>query len=94
MLWVSWWLWAAFALVLAILEILVPGYLFLGFAIGAGVLGAVLWAGGPLADMLTTSIPILLVAYSVVSLVAWGVLRKFLGVQKGQVKIIDKDIND
>ena len=45
MLWSEWWVWAAFALVLVILEILVPAYLFLGFGIGAGVMGLILWIG-------------------------------------------------
>jgi hypothetical protein len=34
-LWHLWWVWLAAALGLAILEILVPGFIFLGFAVGA-----------------------------------------------------------
>ncbi|WP_439118076.1 NfeD family protein, partial [Nereida ignava] len=33
----TWWAWAAFALVLAILEVLAPGFVLLGFAIGAAL---------------------------------------------------------
>ena len=44
MIW-SWWIWLAGAVVLAIVEMLVPGYLFLGFALGAAATGLVLLAG-------------------------------------------------
>ena len=37
MLFSEWWIWGAAAMGLVILEILVPGYVFLGFGIGAGV---------------------------------------------------------
>lgn len=35
MLWSVWWAWIGGAIALVILEILAPGYIFLGFAIGA-----------------------------------------------------------
>ena len=35
MFWTIWWVWLCAALVLGILEVLVPGFVFLGFAIGA-----------------------------------------------------------
>ena len=33
MLWTEWWVWMAGALALATLEVIVPGYIFLGFAL-------------------------------------------------------------
>ena len=33
--WSIWWIWLCVAMVLGLLEILVPGFVFLGFAIGA-----------------------------------------------------------
>lgn len=94
MSWDVWWVWAAGALVLAIVEVLAPGFLFLGFAIGAGIVALLLAFGGPGAAVITTSLPALLVVFAVVSIVAWIVLRKAVGVQKGQVKTFDHDIND
>ncbi|MFV2053797.1 NfeD family protein [Aliiroseovarius sp. YM-037] len=84
----------AIALVLGILEILVPAFLFLGFAIGAGVVGLIFLIGGPLAIWLAGSLPITLVVFAVCSLVAWLALRQIFGVRKGQVKYWDKDINE
>ena len=94
MWWSEWWVWAAFALVLVILEILVPAYLFLGFGIGAGVTGLILWIGGPLAAIFTGSWAWTVAGFAVVSLVAWVLLRSVLGVTRSQVKTFDDDINE
>ena len=88
MAWHIWWVWAAVALALAIFEMLAPGYIFLGFAIGAGVVSALLWFGVGL------SLPWLLVITAGVALVSWLVLRQVFGIRKGQVKIIRHDINE
>ena len=89
-----WWFWLSVAVVLGLLELFVPGSLFLGFAIGAAIIGVVLLVGGPLAASLSASFPLLLVLFGVFSLVAWIALRKIVGVQKGQRKDWDTDIND
>jgi len=75
--------------VLATLEVIVPGYFFLGFAIGALVMGVIL-----LADVVALSLPVVLVIFAVLSLVAYLALRKIFGLRNGQVKIWDRDIND
>lgn len=93
MSWDVWWVWAAAALILGIVEVLVPGFVFLGFAIGAGVVALLLLIGGPGAIAITGSLPMLLVIFAVVSIIAWIVLRKAVGVQKTQVKTFDHDIN-
>ena len=85
----TWWAWLAAALVLGILEMLIPGFIFLGFAIGAAVVGIALL--GPLGLL---SIPAILLIFAVVSLAAWLGLRKFFALPKGQVKTFDHDIND
>ncbi len=87
-MWNVWWVWLVAGLVLGVLEILAPGYIFLGFAIGAVLTGAVAALG------LTASLPLLLLIFAVASVVAWLVLRKVMGVREGQVKIWDRDIND
>ncbi len=88
MAWQIWWVWAAAALALAIFEMLVPGYIFLGFAIGAAVVSVLLWAGA------SFSLPWLLVIMAGVALLSWLVLRQVFGIRKGQVKIIRHDINE
>lgn len=89
MIWATWWAWVAAGFVLGILEVAVPGFIFLGFAIGAVVTGGLIWAGA-----LGANLPFLLLVFAVASLAGWVVLRQLFGVRKGQVKIWDRDIND
>jgi len=89
LLWTIWWVWMAAALVLAILEVLVPGFIFLGFALGALGVGLVLLAIGAM-----LSLPPLLLIFALLSLAAWLGLRRLFPHSSGQTKIIDKDIND
>lgn len=85
----TWWVWLALALVLAILEVLAPGFIFLGFAIGAAIVGIALL--GPLQLL---SVPMLLLIFAALSLAAWLVLRRWFALPKGQVKTFTHDIND
>lgn len=94
MLWTMWWVWAAAALVMAILEVVIPGFILLGFAGGAALVSVVLATGGPLAVWLAGSWPWTAVVFAVASLVTWLVLRRVIGVHRSQVKLWDEDIND
>ena len=87
-IWTVWWAWVVLGFLLGILEIIAPGYIFLGFAIGAVLTGAVAALG------VTTSLPLLLLVFAVASVIAWLVLRKVMGVREGQVKVWKRDIND
>ena len=89
-LWVAvWWVWLAAAIIFTIAEILVPGFLFLGFALGALAVSLLLLNTG-----ITLSLPILLFLFAGLSLIAWIVLRTLFKVRRGQVKHFDHDIND
>jgi len=88
-MWAIWWVWIVAGFALGVLEIILPGYIFVGFAIGAVVVGAGLGL-----SVLGGSLPLLLLVFAVVSLVAWVLLRRTLGVRSGQVKLWDRDIND
>jgi len=85
----SWWVWVVAGFALGVLEVLVPGFIFLGFAIGAVLTGVLVGFG-----VLGGSFPIMLLAFAVLSVAAWLGLRATIGVQKGQVKVWDKDVND
>lgn len=85
----TWWVWLAAALVLAILEVLAPGFVFLGFAVGAAIVGLMLM--GPAAYL---SVPVLLLIFAALSLVTWLLLKRWFALPKGQVKTFDHDIND
>ncbi|SLN36416.1 NfeD family protein [Pseudooctadecabacter jejudonensis] len=86
----EWWIWMVAALVLAIVEVLIPGWVFLGFAVGAFFMGAMIWLGVGAGLSLAWS----LVLFAVLSLVAYILLRQMFGIRRGQVKIWDRDIND
>lgn len=88
-LWTEWWAWMSAALILATLEVLIPGYIFLGFAIGAGVMGLLMLLGVSASGLALT-----LVIFAVLSLISYLVMRKVFGLKTGQVKIWDTDVND
>ncbi|MDQ2093907.1 NfeD family protein [Rhodalgimonas zhirmunskyi] len=92
--WDAWWAWMAAGLALAIFEVLAPGFIFLGFAIGAGVVGVILLIGGGVAAWLSGSVALLLVVFAALSLIAWLVLRRVVGVRTNQTRYVDRDIND
>lgn len=89
MLWAEWWVWMIAGAVLAALEVAVPGFILLGFAIGAAVTGALLWLG-----ILGGSLAVLLFVFALAALAGWAALRRVLGVRRGQIKLWDRDINE
>lgn len=89
MMWNVWWVWIVAGFGLGVLEILAPGYIFLGFAVGALLTGVLLGLG-----VLGGSLPLLLLVFAALSLVTWLVLRRVVGVTDSQAKIWHKDIND
>ena len=85
----TWWIWIVSGVVLAVFEVVIPGFIFLGFAIGA-VLTGVLLAFGLLAGTLEVSF----LVFALLSAVAFLTLRRLVGVRKGQTKVWTRDIND
>ena len=86
--WAVWWVWVVFGVALGVLEVLVPGFIFLGFAIGAVVTGALVGIG-----VVGGNVALLVLVFAVLSLVAFLVLRRVVGVTNVQTKVWDKDIN-
>lgn len=89
MLWSVWWVWIVAGCALGVLEVLVPGFIFLGFAIGAVVVGALVGV-----HVLGGSVPVMVLVFALASLAAFVTLRRVMGVRAGQVKVWDRDIND
>ena len=87
-MWAVWWVWIVLGFALGVLEVLMPAFIFLGFAIGAVATGLVVALG------ITGGLPLLLLVFAVLSLASWAALRQFFGKIDGQVKIWDKDVND
>lgn len=89
MFWQEWWVWIVAGIALAVLETIAPAFVLLGFAIGALVIGVLIWLG-----LLGSSLPVMILVFAIVSLLAWIALRKFFSLRKGQVKVWEEDIND
>ncbi|MGB7241631.1 MAG: hypothetical protein WBC93_06060 [Sulfitobacter sp.] len=83
-----WWAWLALALVLALVEVMAPGFIFLGFAMGAVIMAGVvaLFSG--------LSAAALLAIFGGLSLISWVVLRVAFKRQSSGARIVKRDIND
>lgn len=88
-MWGVWWVWIVAGFALGVLEVLAPGYIFLGFAIGAIATGLLVGIG-----VLGANLPLLICVFAVASVLAWLALRRLVGIRPGQTKIWDRDIND
>ena len=88
-LWAQWWVWMSAALVLATLEVLIPGYIFLGISAGAAMMGLLILFG-----ISAKGFALTLAIFAVLSLISALAMRRFFGLRKGQVKIWDTDINE
>lgn len=84
-----WWVWIVIGFAVGVLEVLAPGYIFLGFAMGAVATGLLVGVG-----LLGATLPLTLLVFALASLLAWAVTRKLLGAQAGKAKIWHRDIND
>lgn len=83
-----WWIWVCAALALGVVELLLPGSIFLGFALGALAMAVVvaLWA--------PTNVALMLALFAVLSLIAWVALRVLFKRQSSGVRIVTRDINE
>lgn len=88
-IWQEPWAWIVAGVVLAGLEMLLPGFILLGFAVGALAVGVLIWAG-----VLGSALAWMLFVFAIFSLIAWIGLRRFVGVQRSQTKVWDTDINE
>ncbi|MBL4916475.1 NfeD family protein [Szabonella alba] len=90
MSWLSvWWVWIVAGFAIGVMEVLVPGFIFVGFAIGAVVTGLLIAIG-----LLGGNLAVTVLVFAVISLIAWLVTRRLVGRRPGQVKIWTRDIND
>jgi membrane protein implicated in regulation of membrane protease activity len=85
--------WLALAAVMGIVEVVLSGYLFLGFALGAVLVSAMLFLGLEGWFLGMDGFAYLLVFYAAVSLLSWYVLRRVLKAQ-ADVRRVHRDINE
>ena len=83
-----WWIWICIALALGVLELLAPGFIFLGFAIGGLVMA------GVVAIFPATNVPALLAIFAILSLFSWIVLRLVFRRQSSGARVVTRDINE
>lgn len=89
MIWSNGWLWLIVALVLAVLELFAPAWIFFGIALSVATMGLILLAG-----LWSGGLPMALIVTAVLSGVIWFILHRAVGVRKGQVRIWHRDINE
>lgn len=88
----TWWVWIGIAFGLGILELLLPGFIFLGFAGGAAVLGLGM---ALMPDSLgALSFNALMALFAGLSLICWLGLRFAFRRQSSGARIVTHDIND
>ena len=83
-----WWVWLCIALGMAILELLVPSFIFLGFALGGLAMAAIV------ATVTIGNVPALLALYAILSLIAWIGLKAAFRKQSSGARVVTEDIND
>lgn len=83
-----WWVWICVALALGVVELLAPGFIFLGFAIGALAMAVMVFV------LPATNIPALLAMFAILSLIGWVLLRILFRHQSSDARIVTQDIND
>lgn len=83
-----WWVWISIALALGVVELLAPGFIFLGFAFGAAIVA------GIVAVFDITNFPALLAVFALLSLAAWIALKAVFRRQSSGARIVTRDIND
>jgi inner membrane protein len=89
MWWATWWAWVVAGFALGVVEVILPGYVFLGFAVGAVLTGGLVGIG-----VIGGNLAFAILVFALLSLGAWFVLRRVLGRGGRDVKIWHRDIND
>lgn len=88
MLWQHAWVWVVVAAVLGVLEMALPGFFLLGFAVGALLVAGLVWLG------VLGSLPVMVLVAAIAAVPVWLVARRLAGVRPGQTRIWDRDINE
>jgi membrane protein implicated in regulation of membrane protease activity len=83
-----WWIWISVALILGLIEVMLPGNIFLGFALGALAMVPVVLA------LPGVGTSLLIAIFAGLSLAAWIVLRVVFRKQSSGARIVTRDINE
>ncbi|MCR8724247.1 NfeD family protein [Frigidibacter sp. ROC022] len=89
MLWQSGWFWIVIGFAMGTAETLLPGFILLGFGLGAVLTGLLLFLG-----VVGQSLPVVLLVWAVASALGWVILKAVFTRHQARPKIWKKDIND
>lgn len=90
MAWLSlWWVWVCAALLLGLVELLAPAFIFLGFSLAALIMGGVAWLG-----LMPSTTFASFALYAILALASWVGLKMAFKTPTGSVKTFESDIND
>lgn len=87
------WVWAALAVGLAVLEMLLPGYVLLGFGAAAALVAAGLAVLPPAQAPGLDALLALLILWAALALAVWFALSRALGART-RARRSDRDVND
>ena len=87
--WTNGWLWIIAGLVLALAELILPGWVLMGSALAVAAMGVMLLTG-----LWAAGLPAALVVTAVLSGLFWLALSRMAGVDRGSVRVWHRDIND
>jgi len=83
-----WWVWVCISLALGVIELLVPGTIFLGFALGALGMAVLVYV------LPMSGVPALLAVFAFLSLISWIVLKMVFRRQSSGARVVTRDINE
>lgn len=87
------WLWIAVAALLASIEVMLPGFILVGFGIGAAIVAVALFPLDDQARALPYAPLTLIAIWSAISLATWFVLTAIFG-RASRRRMGDRDVND
>lgn len=83
------WLWLIAAFLLAAVELLVPGWAFMGLAAAVGLMAVLMLAG-----LWSAGLAVTLLVTALLSGVVWLAFRRIWPRSRGERRLWDRDIND
>ncbi len=83
-----WWVWISIGLAFGVIELLAPGFIFLGFALGAAIVAGIV----TLFEI--TNYPALFAVFALLSLISWIGLKAAFRKQSSGARIVTRDINE
>ena len=89
MIWASGWFWVIVGVALMLAEMILPGFILLGFGISGVIVGVLTWTG-----VLGGSLAVTALVFALLAGIAWLGLHRMFSRPDQRPKIVDRDINE